>query len=477
VAAIPPLSVAADFVDTPVSGFRDFPTPRIARRWNHAAPSVDYIRASAHLWRVMVMHPTRIKWICVAALAALAGFPATALADVDMKRIQPLLDVACQPPYADAQRFRSALPNARIIEHDVDAFAGQAGRAKTVLLLADGTRLEANALFPGGRLRRISFELHRAKPLSSVAVDHTCTVTEAREIAYDADGRAQTIRVFDGDLKTLRDEIALNPPVPAAADPGGVSVGLIDSGVNYTIEPFASHLARTQDGVLLGRDFWDGDARPFDTDTGRSPFFPLHHGSAVMSVLIKEAAMARVLPVRYPRPDMTKMADAVGWLADQGVRIVNMAMGSNSENDWAAFADAARAHPRILFIISAGNNGRDIDKQPVYPAALGLSNTIVVTSSEPDGRLAQGSNWGAQSVDIMVPGERMRVIDHRGAPGKASGSSFAVPRITALAVRASAKYPDWHGPELRDWILKRARPLAGPKLTRYGWIPDPTDGP
>lgn len=398
-------------------------------------------------------------------------------ADISTQTFRPLLSVACAPPYIDPQRFRPVLKDVRIIEHDIGHFAGMPGRAKTVLLLQDGTRIEINALFPGGRLRRIGFELQGDKPLNSISVDDTCAITEARDIVYDADGRAQTIRVYDGDLTTVRDVIALNPAVPGRPDPDGISVGLIDSGVNYTIEPFAGRLARDPDGALLGRDFWDGDDRPFDVDTGRSAFFPLHHGSAVMSVLIAEAPTSRVLPVRYPRPEMAKMADAVDWLASHGVRIVNMAMGSNSKAEWQAFADAAHRHPRLLFIISAGNDGRDIDKQPVYPAALGLSNTIVVTSSELDGRLAQGSNWGAEGVDIMTPGERVPVVDHRGAPGKASGSSFAVPRITALAVRALAKNPDWHGPELRDWILKRARPLSGPKLTRYGWIPDPTDGP
>ena len=131
----------------------------------------------------------------------------------------------------------------------------------------------------------------------------------------------------------------------------------------------------------------------------------------------------------------------------------------------------------MLFIISAGNNGRDIDQVPVYPAAMDLPNTIVVTSSTLDGRLAQGSNWGATHVDIMVPGERVDVIDHRGTVGKASGSSFAVPRVSALAVRLLAANPDWHGPSLRDAILKRARPLGGPRQLRFGWIPDPTDGP
>jgi len=417
------------------------------------------------------------RHIFTLAFAALIATSAPALADIPIDRIRPLLGVACQAPYTDAQRFRPAVPTARIIRHVVDMLAGAPGRATTELLLEDGSRLEINALFPGGRLRRVGFELSDGHPLFSISTDEACRIIEAREIVHDAAERAATIRVYENDLAAVRDEIALNPEVPAAPDPGGVSVGLIDSGVNYTIAPFMSRLARTPDGKLLGRDLWDGDDRPFDIDTGRSPFFPLHHGSAVMSVLIAEAPMARVVPVRYPRPDMTKMADAVSWLADQGVRIVNLAMGSNSEAEWQAFADAAKAHPQMLFIISAGNNGRDIDKAPVYPASLGLANAIVVTSSEIDSRLAQGSNWGATSVDIMVPGERIPVTDHRGAPGKASGSSFAVPRVTALAVRALASNPGWHGPELRDFILKRARPLPGPKLTRYGWIPDPTDGP
>jgi hypothetical protein len=411
------------------------------------------------------------------SLAALIATSAPAFADIPIDRIRPLLGVACQAPFADAQRFRPAVPTARIIRHEVDMLAGAPGRATTELLLEDGSRLEINAMFPGGRLRRVGFELSDGHPLFSISTDDACRITEAREIVHDTAGRAATIRVYENDLAAVRDEIALNPVAAAAPDPGGVSAGLIDSGVNYTVAPFMSRLARTPDGKLLGRDLWDGDDRPFDIDTGRSAFFPLHHGSAVMSVLIAEAPMARVVPVRYPRPDMTKMANAVSWLADQGVRIVNLAMGSNSEAEWRAFADAARAHPQMLFIISAGNNGRDIDKNPVYPASLGLANSIVVTSSEIDGRLAQGSNWGATSVDIMVPGERIPVTDHRGAPGKASGSSFAVPRVTALAVRALASNPGWHGPELRDFILKRARPLPGPKLTRYGWIPDPTDGP
>ena len=62
-----------------------------------------------------------------------------------------------------------------------------------------------------------------------------------------------------------------------------------------------------------------------------------------------------------------------------------MSLGSNHARDWDAFEGAARRHPDLLFIVSAGNNNRDIDIEPVYPASLTLKNMLVVTSSAGDG--------------------------------------------------------------------------------------------
>ncbi|MEQ9361824.1 MAG: S8 family serine peptidase, partial [Rhodospirillales bacterium] len=153
------------------------------------------------------------------------------------------------------------------------------------------------------------------------------------------------------------------------------------------------------------------------------------------------------------------------------------ARGPPAAGEWLASAPGATPRPHMLFIVSAGNDGRDLDKTPVFPASLGLENILTVTSADAGGRLARGSNWGASRVDVMVPGEQVAVTDHRGAAGKASGSSFAVPRVTALAARLLAKHPDWRGPELKAAILKRARkPFGGDApLLRHGWIPDPTD--
>lgn len=413
----------------------------------------------------------------VAGALTLATAPLTASDNTSMEQLSALLKAACTKPYTDASRLRDVFQNARVVAHDVNIMGGQPGRATTTFIAQNDDRIDLTMLFPGGRLRRASVALSNPNPQLSLSSDETCGVREVRERTYSDAGKPVSIKVLSGDGKSILDEIALNPPIPSGKDPGGISAGVIDSGINYTVAPFDQRIARDANDVLIGKDYWDEDDRPFDVDTGRSPFFPLHHGSSVASVIINEAPMARIIPIRYPRPDMTKMADAVDWLASLGITIVNLAMGSNSEQEWTAFAKAAARHPKILFLVSAGNNGRNIDTEPVYPASLALSNTIVITSSEPNGRLARGSNWGPTHVDIMVPGERIDVIDHRGAPGKASGSSFAVPRVTALAVRMLAKNPDWNGPELRDAILKRARALNGPRQTKYGWIPDPSDGP
>ena len=84
-----------------------------------------------------------------------------------------------------------------------------------------------------------------------------------------------------------------------------------------------------------------------------------------------------------------------------------------------------------IFVVS-GKMVIDIDQTGIYPAALDLANIIAVTSGDKFGRLGVGSNYGVQSVDVLVPAARIAVIDHRGTKVSASGSSYAVPRVAAL---------------------------------------------
>jgi len=333
-----------------------------------------------------------------------------------------------------------------------------------------------------GHIRRVRgefFEAHNGeqRPVALVDFGGDCSIMRARTIRYEPSGRADRVLSYDRDFKPQGQGEVLNPAVPDGRDPGGIAVAHIDSGVNYLLPEIADRLARGEDGAILGRDYWDQDDRPFDIDTGRSAFFPIRHGTSVASVLLREAPGARLVPYRYPRPDLSRLKPLIEHAARNAIRIVMMPLGSRKRADWEVFAKVAGDHPTMLFIVSAGNDGRNLDVDPLYPAALDLENMIVVTSSDAFGRLAQGSNWGEQTVDIMVPGEKVSVIDHRGATGSASGSSYAVPRVAALAARLAERNPQWTATDLKSAIRARAgRSLErGGARVGWGWIPNPAD--
>ena len=128
------------------------------------------------------------------ALLAASVLPASAAALPD--RITALLAVACDAPYSDPQRFRSALGDIKIISHTVNNMGDTPGRTKTVLLDADGNQIQISALFPAGRLRRIGIEISDPVPRLSVNADHMCRVTEVRDIVYTPTGIADAVRVL-----------------------------------------------------------------------------------------------------------------------------------------------------------------------------------------------------------------------------------------------------------------------------------------
>ena len=265
------------------------------------------------------------------------------------------------------------------------------------------------------------------------------------------------------------------PAVPPGRDPGGIAVAIIDSGVNYTLEKIAPRLARNGAGQILGYDFHDDDRRPFDLVPGQKPDSGRHHGTRVAGIFLREAPHARLVPYRYRAHSFATFVHIVAAIANSPARIVIMSLGGYRKQDWTPFHLAAKANPEILFIISAGNDGRNIDEKPIYPSGYKLKNALVVASTDTFGRLPTASNWGPETVDISTPGEDIETFDHTGAKTYVSGSSFAVPRIAALAARFQAAHPDWRAREIKQAIFDLAGPSPGDRTrrTRMGWIANP----
>ena len=327
----------------------------------------------------------------------------------------------------------------------------------------------------GWRMAIAQLEDRQGSPALQARIMPPCKLIEARRLQRDTTGAVAAVEILENDLATVRNTEPVNPPVPElAAGNARVRLAHVDTGVNYLLPDVRERLASDASGRLLGYDFWDDDDRPFDIDARRNIFLPLHHGTTVFSVLARESGDEPIAVYRFPAPDMCRFANLVSHMAALGVRVVNMSMGSFEPADWDCFASAAAKHPDMLFVVSAGNDGRDLDQAPVYPAALPLENMVTVTSSDDFGRIGRGSNVGAGTVDIMVPAERVGVFDHRGVRAETGGTSYAAPRVAGLAMRFLAANPEASTADIIAFLVSRTR-LASSAPLVHGWIPDPSD--
>lgn len=417
--------------------------------------------------------------VCVLTCLILPGFAVAR--DVREQHVQTVLDAVnavCGLPELTGLAAQTAIPGSWLIS---EKHLPNIARPRVIsirLVMADRSELEIERRQHNGQLRQFRASLwldhgNGPEPYLLAIADGGCNVRSGREIRSSGDAW-QYLDQLDEDLTTVRWTETLQAPWPGGVDNGGVRVGFIDSGLAYDLPVFREQLARGADKQPLGFDYWDMDPWPYDGDVSRGRFLPIRHGTAVASIFVREAPDAAIVPYRYPRPDMTRLGDIVARAAGDGVRILAMPLGSNKKSEWAAF-EAALDSFDVLAIVSAGNNGRDIDKNPVYPAAMSSDRILTVTSADEFGRLAEGSNWGQTHVDVMVPAENVQIVDFRGASGFASGSSYAVPRVAALAARLVAERPELTAIELKNSILKLANPSPFERdgVLSTGWIPNP----
>ena len=320
---------------------------------------------------------------------------------------------------------------------------------------------------------RFTFYNENEEPLLLVNVDKKCNIIVSRLIQRDMTGKIFSIDNLSSDLSEVKSSEYFNPPLKKQKPFKGIKVAIVDTGVNYNLDFIADKISRIDESNLTGYDFEDDDSLPYDIDTGRSVFFPMHHGTSVSSIILREAPMSELVVYRFPRSEMCKFENLIEHISVNKIKIVNLSMGSVNKDDWQCFYKAAKSNKNILFFVSAGNDGKNIDFEKIYPASFDLENIIVVTSSDISGNLAQGSNFGSVSVDFLIPGEQIPVIDHRGVKTNASGSSFAVPRVVAMAIRILSNNTNANILDIKSKLISRA--IRSNEKVKYGWIPDPLD--
>jgi subtilisin family serine protease len=150
--------------------------------------------------------------------------------------------------------------------------------------------------------------------------------------------------------------------------------------------------------------------------------------------------------------------EAIEYATMMGFDLTNASWGgdpeSETEEDLVMLKEAIRAAGDAgnLFIAASGNEMRDIDKQPVYPAAYDLDNIVSVGSTDSFDLKSFFSNYGKVGTDLFAPGSSIYSTYHDGY-ASLSGTSMATPYVTGAAALLKASEPNLTNLEIKERLM------------------------
>ena len=216
-----------------------------------------------------------------------------------------------------------------------------------------------------------------------------------------------------------------------AADGLGVTVAIIDSGVDGDHPAIGGRLARR-----LRVELSDERAQVVDdADAGDV----VGHGTACAGIVAAIAPGTDLISIRVLGSDNRgkgrAVAAAVEWAVKQGIQVVNLSLSSRSEAMFASFHDLAdRAYFANSLLVCAVNNIPGPSYPSLFAAVLSVAAHDV---PDPDVWFYNPSppvEFGAYGLDVDVAwrdGGRIR----------ATGNSFAAPHLAGRAALLRSRYP------------------------------------
>jgi hypothetical protein len=203
------------------------------------------------------------------------------------------------------------------------------------------------------------------------------------------------------------------------ADARGISVGLIDAGIDRT------HPALRRANIVS-----ENFAGP-----ERSP--ASQHGTAVASLLVGESASVKgVLPgaTLYAADvfggkgaggSAEALARGLAWVAERGAAVINVSLVGPENRTLKAVIEALLARGHVI-VAAVGNDG---PARPVgYPAAY--EGVVAVTSVDIERRIQVDANRGPE-IAFAALGVDVSVASLDKTYDMATGTSFAAPLVAA----------------------------------------------
>jgi subtilisin family serine protease len=271
----------------------------------------------------------------------------------------------------------------------------------------------------------------------------------------------------------------------------GVTVAVIDSGAKIDHPDLAPNIWTNfdevpGDGVDDDRNGFVDDVHGVDFTTG-APGQDLTdgagHGTHVAGIIaaaangvgvVGVAPKAKIMVVKVLDAQLAGttvgVAAAIRYAAANGARIINLSLRGTVPDPRLNEAIAAAAAANALVVVGAGNDARDIDTQPVYPASIAAPNLVSVAATTPqDGRaIADFSNFGQLTVQLAAPGDAILSTSNTGGWIDESGTSMASPMVAGVAALMLGANPRLGAADLRALLLQNA--IRAPLRVAAGYV-------
>lgn len=242
-----------------------------------------------------------------------------------------------------------------------------------------------------------------------------------------------------------------------------VVVAVLDTGVDYTHVDLLENMwsgSRTH-GVDFAADNDgnnDDDPMPDEPYDENGHYHGTHVAGIIGAVGNNEKGISgvaqniQIMAVKVFRPngyayssDILEALDYISDRVDEGVNIVaiNASYGGEGRSgDSIEKAIKSLGTRGVVFCAAAGNDGKDIDVDPVYPASYSAENIITVAASDQDDKLASFSNYGAENVDVVAPGTNILSTYPGDRYAYFQGTSMATPNVAGVVALLSSVDPD-----------------------------------
>lgn len=310
------------------------------------------------------------------------------------------------------------------------------------------------------------------EPNYTITLDSTIPDDSSFSSLWGLNNTGQTGGVADADIDA--------PEAWEIQTGNDVVVGVIDTGIDYTHPDLVNNMWTNPGEIpgngldddlngyvddVYGYDFAYNDGDPFDrqshgTHVAGTIAAESNNGQGVTGVSWDAQLMAIQFLDDSGRGSTFNAIRAVEYATMMGAQLTNNSWGGGGFSQGLHDAIEAAGKANSLFIAAAGNNSRNTDASPYYPANYELDNVISVAATDHHDNLSWFSNYGATTVDLGAPGSSIYSTVPGGGYAYKNGTSMAAPHVAGVASLLWSEDPSLSASEVKQAILDSSDPIA-----------------